>query len=165
MRVMAAALKHVTVYTDGACLGNPGPGGWAAILTFGGHRRELWGGLRKTTNNRMELMAVIKALEALREPCAVTLFSDSEYVVKSITQGWAARWRAARWKRPGAKLTPNWELWEYVLDLCERHQVRMRWVEGHAGNEENERCDELATAAAALPNLPADEGYEKPPKP
>jgi ribonuclease HI len=162
---MTSAMKQVTVYTDGACAGNPGPGGWAAILKYNRHRRELSGGFRRTTNNRMELTAVIRALEALREPCAVTLFSDSEYVVNGITRGWAVKWRAAGWKRPRGKLTPNWELWQRLLELCERHEVRMRWVEGHAGNEENERCDEMATAAAALPNLPPDEGYENPPTP
>lgn len=157
--------KAVTIYTDGACAGNPGPGGWAAILIYGGHRREMSGGYRLTTNNRMELMAVIHALEALRESCNVTVYSDSEYVVNSITKGWAAKWRASNWKRPKGMFTPNWELWQRLLELCGRHSVRIRWVEGHAGHEENERCDELAVAQAARPNLPPDVGYEQPPVP
>jgi ribonuclease HI len=158
----ATALKQIVIYTDGACSGNPGPGGYGAILEYGQHRRELSGGFRRTTNNRMELTGVIKALEALTEPCAVTLFSDSEYVVNSITKGWARGWRAKGWRRSG-KIVPNWDLWNELLELCNRHQVQMRWVEGHAGHAENERCDELAVAAASGANLPADVGYEQPP--
>lgn len=162
---MTSPAKPVHVFTDGACSGNPGPGGYAAILQYGQHRRELSGGYRRTTNNRMELTAVIKALEALKEPCAVTLFTDSEYVANSLSKGWARGWRAKGWRRTGGKIVPNWELWRQLLDLCERHHVRVRWVEGHSGHAENERCDELAVSAASRPNLPIDRGYEHPPSP
>jgi ribonuclease HI len=158
---VSSTSKRVTVFTDGACTGNPGPGGYAAILQYGEHRRELTGGFRRTTNNRMELIAAIKALEALKEPCAVSLVSDSEYVVKGISRGWARKWRANGWRRSG-KIVPNWELWQRLLELCERHQVTLHWVEGHAGHVENERCDELAVCAASSPNLPVDVGYEEP---
>jgi ribonuclease HI len=156
--------KSVTIYTDGACQGNPGPGGYCAILEYGEHRRELSGGFRRTTNNRMEMTAVIKALEALKGPCQVTVVSDSEYVVNGITKGWAKGWRAKGWRRSG-KVVPNWELWSELLELCDYHRVRFEWVRGHAGHEENERCDELAVAAAAVPDLPTDLGYEQPPAP
>lgn len=152
------------MFTDGACSGNPGPGGYCAILQYGTHRRELSGGFRRTTNNRMELTAAIKALEALKEPCVVTLFTDSEYVVNGIEKGWARGWRAKAWRRSG-KPVPNWELWNRLLDLVDRHQMQVRWVEGHAGHVENERCDSLAVKAAAAPNLPIDLGYERPPTP
>jgi ribonuclease HI len=157
--------KHVHIFTDGACSGNPGPGGWAAILQYGDRRREMSGGFRLTTNNRMELMGAIKALEALRQPCGVTITSDSEYVVNGIKKGWAAKWRAAGWKRPKGTYAPNWELWQRLLDLCEQHRVQFQWVEGHAGHPENERCDELAVAEASRKDLPADIGYERPPVP
>lgn len=162
---MSALPKRVVVFTDGACNGNPGPGGYGVILQYGEHRRELSGGFRRTTNNRMELTAVIKGLEALRHPCSVTLFSDSEYVVNGISKGWARRWRAKEWRRPGGRTVPNWELWRQVLELCDRHQVDARWVEGHAGHVENERCDELAVMAAGGGNLPIDAGYEQPQSP
>ena len=156
--------KRVAVFTDGACTGNPGPGGYGAILQYGAHTRELSGGFRRTTNNRMELMAAIKALEALKESCSVILFSDSEYVVKGISCGWARGWRTKAWRRSG-KTVPNWELWHRLLELCERHQVQARWVEGHAGHVENERCDQLAVCAADGPDLAVDLGYERPPLP
>jgi ribonuclease HI len=161
---MKPVSKDVVVFTDGACTGNPGPGGYGAILQYGEHRRELSGGFRRTTNNRMELTAAIKALEALKEPCFVTLFSDSEYVVKGMAKGWARSWRAKGWRRSG-KTVPNWELWHQLLELCERHHVDARWVEGHAGHAENERCDELAVFAAGGQNLAIDAGYERPPAP
>jgi ribonuclease HI len=157
--------KHIEVYTDGACTGNPGPGGYAAILRYGEHERELSGGFRRTTNNRMELLAVIKALEALKEPCTVTLFSDSEYIVNSLSKGWALKWRDKRWRRQGNTVVPNWELWDRLLALCARHRLEVQWVRGHAGHEENERCDTLAVRAAAGPDLPVDLGYENPPSP
>jgi len=157
--------KTVMAFTDGACSGNPGPGGYGVILQYGAHRRELSGGFQRTTNNRMELMAVIKALEALKEPCAVTVVCDSEYVVNGISKGWARGWRAKHWKRSGGKIAPNWELWQRLLDLCDRHRVSWQWIRGHAGHEENERCDELAVQAAAGENLPLDSGYESPPMP
>jgi len=156
--------KQVTIYTDGACQGNPGPGGYCAILEYNAHRRELSGGFRRTTNNRMEMMAVIKALEALKEPCQVTVVSDSEYVVNGITKGWAKGWRAKSWRRTG-KTVPNWELWKQLLELCDYHHVKFEWVRGHDGHVENERCDELAVAAAAAADLPTDLGYEQPPPP
>jgi ribonuclease HI len=161
---MTSERKRVVVFTDGACTGNPGPGGYAAILQYGEHRRELSGGFRRTTNNRMELTAAIKGLEALKEPCAVTLFSDSQYVVNSIARGWARSWRAKGWRRSG-KTVPNWDLWRRLLELCERHHVDAQWVEGHAGHDENERCDELAVEAAGGENLAVDVGYEQPAAP
>jgi ribonuclease HI len=159
---MKSPQKRVVIFTDGACSGNPGPGGYGAILQYGEHRRELSGGFRRTTNNRMELTAAIKALETLKEPCSVTLFSDSEYVVKGISQGWARGWRAKGWYRQGRKIVPNWELWRRLLELCEHHSVELRWVEGHAGHQENERCDVLAVAAAEESDLAIDEDYELP---
>jgi ribonuclease HI len=151
--------KHVTIYTDGACLGNPGAGGYGIILLYQGHRRELSGGYRKTTNNRMEIMAAIVGLEALKEKCKVTLFSDSEYLIKSMSRGWAQRWRANGWKRGKRGKALNPDLWEWLLRLCEGHDVQFSWVKGHAGTPENTRCDELAVRAAQQPNLPDDEGY------
>ena len=161
---MDAPKKSVVIFTDGACLGNPGPGGYGAILQYGEHRRELSGGYRRTTNNRMELTAAIKALEALKEHCDVTLVSDSEYVVNSIAKGWARNWSAKRWRRQGG-VVPNWELWERLLELTERHKLQVQWVEGHAGHAENERCDELAVTAARGSDLAVDAGYENPPAP
>lgn len=160
----SSSRKQVLIFTDGACTGNPGPGGYAAILRYGDREREIVGGFRRTTNNRMELTAVIKALEALKEPCHVTLFTDSEYIANSITKGWARGWRAKGWKRQG-KVVPNWELWTRLLDLLDYHAVEVQWVRGHAGHEENERVDKLAVAAAAAEGLPGDAGYEDPPAP
>lgn len=154
--------KQIELFTDGACTGNPGPGGYGVILRYGHRQRELSGGYRRTTNNRMELMAVIKGLEALKEPCAVQLVSDSRYVLDGIAKGWAHRWRAGGWIR-AKKSVPNWDLWHLVLECCGRHQVRVRWVEGHAGHVENERCDELAVLAAGSAHLDIDSGYEQPP--
>jgi len=151
--------KHVTIYTDGACLGNPGPGGYGIILLYQGHKRELSGGYRKTTNNRMEIMAAIVGLEALKEKCKVRLFSDSEYLVKAMSRGWAQKWRANRWKRNKREKALNPDLWERLLRLCEHHDVEFSWVKGHAGTPENIRCDELAMQAAQQANLPDDEGY------
>ena len=156
--------KQVVVYTDGACSGNPGPGGYGAILQYGDHRRELSGGFRRTTNNRMEMTAAIKALEALKQPCSVVVFTDSAYLANGISKGWARSWCVKGWRRQG-RVVPNWELWRSLLALCERHHVQMRWVEGHAGHPENERCDELAVCAATLGGLPVDEGYELAPVP
>jgi ribonuclease HI len=156
---MMKEAKHVTIYTDGACIGNPGPGGYCALLFYQGHRRELSGGYRKTTNNRMEIMAAIVGLEALKEKCSVTLFSDSEYLVKAMSRGWAQRWRASGWRRSKREKALNPDLWERLLQLCERHEVQFGWVKGHAGTAENARCDELAMQVAQQPNLPADEGY------
>jgi ribonuclease HI len=162
-----AKLTHVTIYTDGACLGNPGPGGFGAVLLYGAQsktphlseRRELSGGFRRTTNNRMEMMAAIAALESLKERCQVTLYSDSQYLVNAMSQGWAQRWRANGWKRNKRELAVNPDLWARLLDLCEYHTVEFLWVRGHSGTRENERCDRLAVASAQQTDLPVDEGY------
>ena len=150
----------VILYTDGACTGNPGPGGYAAILTYGRHRRELSGGFRHTTNNRMELTAAIVGLRTLKKPCQVILYSDSEYVVNAMSRGWAERWRANGWKRNKRDRALNPDLWEELLALCRHHEVEFRWVRGHSGNSDNERCDELAVGAAHGLHLPIDKGYE-----
>lgn len=139
-------MKTVTLYTDGACSGNPGPGGWGAILMYGAHKRELSGGEPKTTNNRMELTAVIRGLEALTEPCVVELYSDSRYVVDALEKGWAKGWKARGWVKADKKPALNPDLWERLLALCERHTVRLHWVKGHAENPYNNRCDELAVS-------------------
>jgi len=143
---LALSKKTVTLYTDGACSGNPGPGGWAAILMFGGRKRELSGGEGHTTNNRMELMGVIAGLEALKEPCAVELYTDSKYVADGLQKGWAKGWRAKGWKKADGKSALNVDLWERLLNLSEAHALNIHWVKGHADNEYNNRCDELAVA-------------------
>ena len=137
-------VKKVELYTDGACSGNPGPGGWGTILKSGGHVKELSGGEPNTTNNRMELTAVIAGLSALKYPCEVTITSDSKYVIDAIQQGWAKKWRAQGWMRNKKEKALNPDLWETLLDLLDVHDVTFRWVKGHAGHPENERCDELA---------------------
>ena len=142
-------MKHVNVYTDGACSGNPGPGGWGAVLEYNGQRREMSGGERETTNNRMELTGVIEALRALKEPCDVTLVSDSKYVIVALTKGWARSWRARGWVKSDKKPALNSDLWAVLLELCERHTVHCQWIKGHAGHPENERCDAMAVAEAA----------------
>ena len=139
-------MKTVTIYTDGACSGNPGPGGWAAILEYGAASKELSGGAAETTNNRMELTAVISALEALKEPCRVELYSDSKYVIDGLEKGWAVGWRKNGWVKKDKKPALNPDLWGRLLDLLERHQVTLHWVKGHAENPKNNRCDELAVA-------------------
>ena len=141
--------KTVTVYTDGACSGNPGPGGWGAILRYGEHVKELSGGERSTTNNRMELTGVIEALKALREPCIVELYSDSKYVIDALDKGWAIGWRSKGWIKSDKKHALNPDLWEELLDLAAVHELHCHWVKGHAENEYNNRCDELAVAAAS----------------
>ena len=141
--------KKVLLYTDGACSGNPGPGGWGAILQYGAHRRELCGGERDTTNNRMELTAVIMGLSVLKELCSVTVTSDSKYVCDGLQKGWAAGWRARGWKKSDGKPALNADLWGQLLALCERHTVTFCWVRGHAGHPENERCDQLAVEQVA----------------
>jgi len=153
--------KKVTIYTDGACLGNPGPGGYGVVLLYGGLRKELSGGFRLTTNNRMELLAVIVGLEALKEHCSATVYSDSQYVVRAIQERWAVKWRANNWKRNKKEKAINADLWARLLDLCEKHEVRMVWVRGHSGVKENERSDELSVAAAKQHDLAIDEAYEK----
>lgn len=155
--------KHIIIYTDGACAGNPGPGGYGAVLLYDGRRRELSGGYRLTTNNRMELLAAIVGLEALKEPSKVTLYSDSRYLVDAMTKGWARRWQANNWQRKTGEMAANVDLWERLLALCERHDVEFVWVRGHAGNPENERADFLSYKAIERECLPADEGFENPP--
>ena len=154
--------EGVTIYSDGACTGNPGPGGYGTVLLYGGHRRELSGGYRLTTNNRMELMGAIAGLRALKEPCTVTLRSDSIYVVKAMQQKWPQRWRSNGWKLDKRRPAQNADLWIELLALCETHAVTFEWVRGHSGNTENDRADALAVAAARSPDLDVDEGYERP---
>ena len=140
-------MKQVTIYTDGACSGNPGPGGWGAILRYGAAEKVLSGGEAETTNNRMELQGVIHALQALREPCIVELWSDSRYVVDALEKGWVVSWRARGWRRADKKPALNQDLWEILLPLTEMHELHCHWVKGHAENEYNNRCDALAVAA------------------
>jgi ribonuclease HI len=154
-------LRQIKIYTDGGCLGNPGPGGYGAVLLYNKHRKELSGGFRLTTNNRMELTAVVEGLKALKYPCQVALYSDSQYVVDAINKGWLVRWRNRNWKKSNKEPVKNIDLWQKVWDLCQKHQVTFIWVKGHAGNAENERCDQLAMQAASQPNLPADINYER----
>ena len=139
-----AAKKQVEIFTDGAYSGNPGPGGYGVILRYKGVSKELSGGEERTTNNRMELTAVITGLSALKEPCAVTLYSDSKYIIDAIQKGWAKKWRANGWMRNAKDPALNPDLWEKLLDLLEKHEVTFVWVKGHAGHPENERCDQLA---------------------
>ena len=139
-------MKTVTLYTDGACSGNPGPGGWGAILEFNGLEKELSGGESSTTNNRMELIAVISGLQALKEPCRVELYSDSKYVIDGLSKGWAAGWQKNGWRKADKKPALNPDLWEILLTLTQKHQLTYHWVKGHADNPKNNRCDELAVA-------------------
>jgi ribonuclease HI len=140
-------MKKVDIYTDGACSGNPGPGGFGAVLLFGGHRKEISGAYRLTTNNRMELLAAIVGLEALNQACEVRLFSDSRYLVDSISKGWVSRWKANNWKRNKSDTAVNVDLWERLLPLLNLHKVEFLWVRGHSDNVENNRCDALARGA------------------
>lgn len=140
--------KDVIIYTDGACSGNPGPGGFGTVLIHNNHRKELSGGYKDTTNNRMEIMAVIKGLEALKTSCNVTVYSDSKYVVDAIELGWVEKWRKNGWMRSNKEKALNVDLWKRLLVLLAQHQVTFKWVKGHSENEENERCDKLAVAAA-----------------
>ena len=139
-------MKTVTIYTDGACSGNPGPGGWGAILEWQGHEKELSGGEAQTTTNRMELTAVLTALSLLKEPCTVELYSDSKYVVDAIDKGWLYGWQKKGWIKADKKPVLNVDLWQQLLPLLARHNVRLHWVKGHAENEKNNRCDQLAVA-------------------
>ena len=139
-------MKTITIYTDGACSGNPGPGGWGAILEWQGHQKELSGGEAQTTNNRMELTAVLTALAILKEPCVVELYSDSKYVVDAIEKGWLYGWQKKGWIKADKKPVLNVDLWQRLLPELKRHDVHLHWVKGHAENEKNNRCDQLAVA-------------------
>lgn len=151
----------VEIWTDGACEINPGPGGYAAVFKHKGRVRELSGGFALTTNNRMEIMAAIVALESLKSNCSVTLFSDSTYLVKAMTLGWVKRWEANGWKRKHIDKVMNYDLWQRLLEACTKHEVEFIWIKGHSSIFENERCDELAETTARLPGLPRDRGYLK----
>lgn len=137
-------MKTVDIYSDGACSGNPGPGGWGAILRYGKYEREMSGGEKQTTNNRMELLAIISALKALNEPCKVFIHSDSKYVIDAVVQGWAKKWKANGWMRNKKDKALNVDLWEQLLELLEKHEVEFEWIKGHSGHPENEKCDQLA---------------------
>jgi ribonuclease HI len=154
----------IHVYTDGGCISNPGPGGWAAVIIDRTGRRELSGGVRYTTNNRMELKACIMALKSLDKGATVSLFTDSQYVANAVEKGWARKWRSRNWMRDKSHRAENPDLWAELLDLVEERRVRFHWVRGHAGNPENERCDELARSAAQRKDLPVDPGYERQPR-
>ena len=142
--LMSCDMKQVEIYTDGACSGNPGPGGWGAILRYKGRERELSGGEQETTNNRMELTAAIRGLEALTEPCAVELYSDSQYLCKAINEGWLRSWMARGWKKADKSPALNPDLWAPLLEESEKHKITYHWLKGHAGHPENERCDRMA---------------------
>ncbi len=139
-------MKTVSVYTDGACSGNPGPGGWGCILEYQGREKELSGGEKSTTNNRMELTAVIRGLEALKEPCTVELYSDSKYVIDALEKGWAVSWQRRGWIKSDKKPALNPDLWETLLALTQKHTIHYHWVKGHVQNEKNNRCDQLAVS-------------------
>lgn len=141
-------MKNIEIFTDGACLGNPGPGGWGVILRYNGKEKTLSGGEAETTNNRMEILAVIKALEALKEKCNIELYTDSQYVCNAINKGWAQKWKGNNWKRNKNEPALNSDLWEVLLNLLKEQNVKFNWVKGHAGHEENERCDTLARTEA-----------------
>lgn len=153
-------MTTVTIYTDGACSGNPGPGGFGVLLESGRHRKELSQGYRRTTNNRMELMAVLAGLQILTRPCSVTLYSDSRYVVDAIEKGWAKSWKARGWVKADKQPAQNADLWARALELLGKHRVKLVWVKGHASNAGNNRCDEMAVAASRSASLLIDEGFE-----
>ncbi len=153
-------LKKVNIYIDGACSGNPGPGGYGIVMEYNGKKVEKSGGFNNTTNNRMEIMAAIVALESLTEKCSVTVFSDSQYLVNAIMKGWVQRWKANGWMRNRKEEALNPDLWERMLRICGRHEVEFNWIRGHKGHEENERCDQLARKAAMKTGLPVDTGYK-----
>ncbi len=161
---MSSELKQVTIYTDGAAEPNPGPGGYGVVLLYEKRRKEIAGMFRLTTNNRMEILAAIIGLEALKEPCKVTLYSDSKYLVDAMNQGQVSRWKAKRWRRGKRQKVINADLWESLLALCDKHEVEFRWVKGHAEIPENERCDHLSMQFLGKHNLPEDEGYSPVPR-
>lgn len=155
-------MKKVSIYTDGSCLKNPGPGGWAAILTLDGseHRREITGGCRLTTNNRMEILAAAKGLQALNQPCKVRLYTDSKYLRDAVEKKWLVSWQKNSWRKADKKPVLNADLWKLLLEAMKPHAIEILWIKGHAGHPANERCDQLAKEQAGLPDLPADENYE-----
>jgi ribonuclease HI len=160
MRPMPS-LPRVTIYSDGACLGNPGPGGYGTVLLAGEHRKELSAGYELTTNNRMELLGAIVGLEALKRPSAVTLWSDSQYVIHALTKGWLDGWQTRGWKTASKEPVKNQDLWQRLLAAIGEHEIDWRWVRGHTGVPENERCDQLAMAAAIGGNRLVDEGFAR----
>ncbi|WP_407646738.1 ribonuclease HI [Fluctibacter halophilus] len=153
-----STVKKVHIYTDGSCLGNPGPGGYGVVMEYGKHHKELSQGYQLTTNNRMELLAAIQGLAALNETCDVVLTTDSQYVKNGITQ-WIHNWRKRQWRTADKKPVKNVDLWQRLDEQVQRHQVRWEWVKGHSGHPQNERCDELARSAAEQSNLPEDTGF------
>ena len=155
----AVRRKQVSIYTDGACKGNPGPGGWGAVLLYGKFRKDISGGFSRTTNNRMEIMAAVAALDCLTESCEVTLYSDSRYLVDALEKGWLRRWKSRNWIKMDKSPVLNVDLWERLLRLLERHSVRFVWVKGHAENEYNTLCDRMATEEASGTSLPEDPGF------
>ena len=159
-----ATMPQLEIYTDGGCEPNPGAGGYGVVLLHPKKRAEASGGFRLTTNNRMEIFAAIAGLEMLKQPCQVTIYSDSKYVVDAMMAGWVAAWKKKGWWRKRTERPENVDLWQRLDALCEKHQVEFRWVKGHAGNLENERCDQLSMAALRQANLPVDDGYENKPE-
>ncbi len=153
-------MKKLKIYTDGACSGNPGKGGYGVILVFKKYRKELSGGYRLTTNNRMEIISIIIGLEALTKLCNVTIYSDSRYVVDTMNKGWASKWQSNNWKRNKQEIAKNSDLWKRLLDLCTKHNVQFIWVKGHSGHPENERCDQLAVLASKRMELFIDKVFE-----
>lgn len=149
-------MKKITIYTDGACSGNPGPGGFGVILQYNDHEKEISGGFRNTTNNRMEIMGAIMGLESLKESCDVTIVTDSQYLVNAIEKGWARKWKSMGWMRNKKEKALNPDLWERLLKLLDSHKVHFQWIRGHNGHPQNERCDRLAVEAASSPGLPED---------
>lgn len=156
-------MKNVTIYTDGACLGNPGKGGWAAILSLDNtpHRKEIFGGFLNTTNNRMELFAVISALSILKNPCNAMIYTDSKYVADAISKGWLKSWEKNNWKKSDKQSVKNIDLWVKLSELLNIHNVKFKWLKGHCGYVDNEICDSLAKQAAISDNLSIDEGYKE----
>ncbi|GAA6183192.1 MULTISPECIES: ribonuclease HI [Alteromonadaceae] len=152
-------MKHITIYTDGSCLGNPGPGGYGAVLKFNQHDKEISQGFKHTTNNRMELLAAIEALNTLTEPCQVTLTTDSQYVKNGINQ-WIKNWKKNGWRTSDKKPVKNADLWKRLDEQAQKHTIKWEWVKGHSGHPENERCDVLARTAAESSNLLEDSGFQ-----
>ena len=152
-------MKEITIYTDGSSRGNPGPGGYGTLLIYQGHKKKLSGGFAKTTNNRMEILAALTGIESLKEPCKITLFSDSKYVIDTMDKGWIHGWKKKNWTRGPRKPLKNVDLWKRMDTAVQGHDITWKWVKGHAGNPNNELCDALATTAADMPHNPEDEGF------